>query len=70
MKHKINVIEMIIAAVFAIIVMIVTLAVSEDENPFRSAKPPPTGAMVPAKGARAKGARNAHGTGSISAPSK
>ena len=70
MKHKINVIEMILAAVFTIIVMVATLAVSEDENPFPTSKPPPTGAMVPAKGARAKGARNAHGTGSISAPSK
>ena len=69
-ENKTDVIQIILTAMFVIVVMVATLAVSEDENPFPTSKPPPTGAMVPAKGARAKGARNAHGTGSISAPSK
>lgn len=57
MKHKINVIEMILAAVFAIIVMVVTLAVSEEDNPFRSAKPPPTSGRAPEHSARIGGIR-------------
>lgn len=57
MKNKIDTVQIILTAIFAIIVMVVTLAVSEDENPFGSAKPHPTSGRAPEYSARIKGIR-------------
>lgn len=67
--HRLDVVELVLFAIFAIGIMFAAAMATEDENPFPTSKPPPTGAMVPAKWARADGARKAHGTG-VCAPSK
>lgn len=55
MKNKIDIVQIILTAIFVIVVMVVTLAVSEDENPFGSAKPPPTSGRAPEHSARIGG---------------
>lgn len=57
MKNKIDIIQIILTAIFVIVVMVVTLAVSEDENPFGSAKPHPTSGRAPERSARIGGIR-------------
>ncbi len=51
--HRINVIELVLFALFALGVMFVAAMVSEDDNPFPATRPPPIGASAPVNATRA-----------------
>lgn len=67
-SERLNVIELVLFAIFAIGIMLATVMASEDDNPFQATRSPPDGASAPVNATRVFGARPVAGT--VQAPSK